>query len=74
MVYGGAGHRHLPGVLLQKGGDEGAQCCQRQDNEGVAKLSRRRQEQQALTQRHSAISEYLQAKTRYLIATGRSTY
>ena len=44
MVYGGAGHRRLPGVLLQKGGDEGAQCCQRQDNEGVAKLSRRRQE------------------------------
>ncbi len=37
-------------------------------------LDAQRQQQQALTQRHSAISEYLQAKTRYLIATGRSTY
>jgi outer membrane protein TolC len=37
-------------------------------------LDAQRQQQQALTQRHSAISEYLQAKTRYLIVTGRSTY
>ncbi len=37
-------------------------------------LDAQRQQQQALTQRHSAISEYLQAKTRYLIATGRNTY
>ena len=37
-------------------------------------LDAQRQQQQALTQRHSAISEYLQAKTRYLIVTGRNTY
>ncbi len=37
-------------------------------------LDAQRQQQQALTQRNSAISEYLQAKTRYLIVTGRSTY
>lgn len=37
-------------------------------------LDAQRQQQQALTQRNSAISEYLQAKTRYLIVTGRRTY
>lgn len=37
-------------------------------------LDAQRQQQQALTQRNTAISEYLQAKTRYLISTGRSNY
>lgn len=37
-------------------------------------LDAQRQQQQALTQRNSAISEYLQAKTRYLIVTGRRNY
>ena len=37
-------------------------------------LDAQRQQQQALTQRNTAISEYLQAKTRYLIVTGRRTY
>ena len=35
-------------------------------------LDAQRQQQQALTQYHTALSEYLQAKTRYLILTGRS--
>lgn len=34
-------------------------------------LDAQRQQQQALTQYHTAVSEYLQAKTRYLILTGR---
>jgi outer membrane protein TolC len=34
-------------------------------------LDAQRQQQQALTQYHSAVSEYLQAKTKYLILTGR---
>ena len=34
-------------------------------------LDAQRQQQQALTQHTSAVSEYLQAKTRYLIQTGR---
>ena len=34
-------------------------------------LDAQRQQQQALTQHNSAVSEYLQAKTRYLILTGR---
>lgn len=37
-------------------------------------LDAQRQQQQALTQYNSAVSEYLQAKTRYLILTGRRTY
>ena len=37
-------------------------------------LDAQRQQQQALTQHTSAISEYLQAKTRYLILTGRRDY
>ena len=37
-------------------------------------LDAQRQKQQALTQRTIAISEYLQAKTRYLILTGRRSY
>lgn len=34
-------------------------------------LDAQRQHQQALTQYHTAVSEYLQAKTKYLILTGR---
>ena len=34
-------------------------------------LDAQRQQQQALTQYHTAVSEFLQAKTRYLILTGR---
>ena len=34
-------------------------------------LDAQRQQQQALTQYYAAVSEYLQAKTRYLILTGR---
>ena len=34
-------------------------------------LDAQRQQQQALTQYNAAVSEYLQAKTRYLISTGR---
>ena len=37
-------------------------------------LDAQRQQQQALTQHNAAVSEYLQAKTRYLILTGRRTY
>ena len=37
-------------------------------------LDAQRQQQQALTQHTSAVSEYLQAKTRYLILTGRRDY
>jgi len=37
-------------------------------------LDAQRQKQQALTQQTIAISEYLQAKTRYLILTGRRSY
>ena len=37
-------------------------------------LDAQRQQQQALTQYNAAVSEYLQAKTRYLILTGRRTY
>ncbi len=37
-------------------------------------LDAQRQKQQALTQQTIAISEYLQAKTRYLILTGRRNY
>ncbi|MBO4850947.1 MAG: TolC family protein [Prevotella sp.] len=37
-------------------------------------LDAQRQQQQALVQKNTALSEYLQAKTRYLIATGRRTY
>lgn len=37
-------------------------------------LDAQRQHQQAQTQRNAAVSEYLQAKTRYLILTGRRTY
>ncbi len=36
-------------------------------------LDAQRQQQQALTQRTTAVSEYLQAKTHYLILTGRRT-
>ena len=34
-------------------------------------LDAQRQQQQALTQYNAAVSEYLQAKTKYLILTGR---
>ena len=37
-------------------------------------LDAQRQQQQALTQYNAALSEYLQAKTRYLILTGRRQY
>ena len=37
-------------------------------------LDAQRQQQTALTQRATAVSEYLQAKTRYLILTGRRNY
>ena len=37
----------------------------------VCHLDAQRQWQQSLTARNAAISEYLQAKTRYLILTGR---
>lgn len=37
-------------------------------------LDAERQQQQALVQRNTAMCEYLQAKTRYLILTGRHTY
>lgn len=37
-------------------------------------LDAQRQHQQALTQHNAAVSEYLQAKTKYLILTGRRNY
>lgn len=37
-------------------------------------LDAQRQQQTALTQKTAAVSDYLQAKTKYLILTGRSTY
>ena len=37
-------------------------------------LDAQRQQQTALTQRTTAVSEYLQAKTKYLILTGRRNY
>lgn len=37
-------------------------------------LDAQRQQQQALTQYNAAVSEYLQAKTKYLILTGRRQY
>ena len=41
---------------------------------GTSQTAELRQQQQALTQHNAAVSEYLQAKTRYLILTGRRTY
>lgn len=40
----------------------------------TALLDAQRQHQQALTQYHTAVSEYMQAKTRYLILTGRGKW
>ena len=58
--------------------EENLRICREHYRNGLSTmtvlLDAQRQQQQALTQRNTAISEYLQAKTRYLIVTGRRTY
>lgn len=58
--------------------EENLRICRERYRNGLSTmtvlLDAQRQQQQALTQRNSTISEYLQAKTRYMIVTGRRTY